>query len=477
MVARLSSHEEWAFAEFGSAKLGRIDRTRRLVQMAAQFADKPGAIVAAAMASGADREGAYRFVENDKINPVEMAAAAYRATIDRVGKAPYAYVPVDGTSLQIRDEECTKGTGPIGARTFPARGFQVMSALAVTPDGVPQGLCAQAWWSREEKPVAREASKRKVEDKETKYWLEVIKNVRAAFKESPCTPWLQLDRGGDAWPVLLQAHAPNCWLTVRASYSRRVHNHSADDSERQYLWPVVSQSAPLGQYAVDVTAGPGRKARHAVLTVRATEVTLSLRNHQTKVRTPLRIWAVMAKETERSAGGETPLEWMLLTTFPADTFEAACHVLYGYTQRWRIEEFHKAWKSGACNIEDTQLESARGIRVLSVLLASVATRLLRMTYFARTAPDLPASVEFDASEVRAAALLNRKRRVRVDKVTIGMITLWIAEVGGYINRKSAGPPGLIVLARGLRSVAATARALRVQEGIDEPELHPRSTET
>lgn len=475
MVARLSSHEEWAFEEFGSAKLGRIDRTRRLVKMAAQFADRPGAIVAAAMAPGADLEGAYRFVENAKISPVEMAAASYRATVARVGQVPYAYVPVDGTSLQIRDVECTKGTGPIGARTFPARGFQVMSALAVTPDGVPQGLCAQSWWSREEKPVTREASKRKVEDKETKYWLEAIKNVRAAFKDSPCTPWLQLDRGGDAWPVLLEAHAPNCWLTVRASYSRRVH--SDDDSERDYLWPVVSRSAPLGHYAVEVTAGPNRRARHAVLTVRATEVTLSLRNHQTKVRKPLRIWAVMAKETERSAGNDTPLEWMLLTTFPADTFEAACHVLYGYTQRWRIEEFHRAWKSGACNVEDTQLESERGIRALAVLLASVATRLLRMTYLARTAPNLPASVEFDAAEVRAAALLRGKPRVRVDRVTIGMITLWIAEVGGYINRKSAGPPGLIVLTRGLRSVAATARALRVQKGIGEPELHPRSPDT
>lgn len=475
MVARLSSPEAWAFEEFGSAKLGRIDRTRRVVRMAAQFADRPSAIIAAAMAPGADLEGAYRFVENEHIEPAEMAAAAYRATVKRVGHAPLAYVPIDGTSLQISDRERTKGTGPIGARTFPARGFQVMSALAVTPDGVPQGLCAQAWWSREEQAATREASKRKVEDKETKYWLEVIKQVRTAFEKSSCTPWLQLDRGGDAWPVLLAAHAPNCWLTVRASYSRRIHSH--DDSERQYLWPVVSRSAPLGYYSVEVAAGPSRRARNAVLTVRATEVTLSLRNHQTKVRKPVRIWAVMAQETERSAGNETPLEWMLLTTFPADTFEAACHVLYGYTQRWRIEEFHRAWKSGACNVEDTQLESERGIRALSVLLASVATRLLRMTYLARTAPNLPASVEFDPSEVRAAALLNRKRRVRIDKVTIGMITLWIAEIGGYINRKSAGPPGLVVLTRGMRSVAATARALRVQRGIDEPELYPRSTET
>lgn len=473
MVARLSSSREWAFEEFGSARLGRIDRTRRLVEIATQFADTPSAIIATAITAGAKREGAYRFVENEHIEPVAVAAAAYRATLARVAGAPFAHVPIDGSSLQIKDRRRLKGTGPIGARKFGARGFQVMSALVVTPDGVPQGLCAQAWWSREETPATRASSKRKVEDKETKYWLEVIKDARAAFEKSTCIPWFQLDRGGDAWPVLLEAHAPNCWLTVRASYSRRLHNREA--SEHQYLWPAVSASAPLGQYGVDVPAGPSRKARHAVLTVRATEVTLSLRNHQTKVRKSLRIWAVMAREVDRTAKDDAPLEWMLLTTYPANTFEAACDVLYGYTQRWRIEEFHKAWKSGACDVEETQLESESGIHTLAVVLGSVATRLLRATYLARTAPDVPASVEFDAAEVRAAALLTGKRRVRVDTVTIGMVTLWIAQVGGYIHRKSAEPPGLVTLTRGMRSVSAAARALRVQEGIDEPELPPRST--
>lgn len=466
MATILSSARAWACAEFGRAKLGRVDTVRRLVNIAERFADSPGAIISTAVRRSAEREGAYRFMERG-IDTQGIADSSFVATIARINGAPFAYVPIDGTSLQIRDVERTKGTGPIGARNFPTRGFQIMSSLVVTPDGVPQGLCALSWWSRSDAPPSQARSKRKVEDKETRYWLENVRATRKKFEGTGCRPWMQLDRGGDAWPVLLEAHAADSWLTVRASYSRRLRTDPSQ--EREYLWPKVALAPALGRYAVEVPGGPNRRAHVAVLEVRATEVTLDLQVQGTSVRQPVNVWAVMARETAKTAGDDEPIEWMLLTTFPAATFEAACTVLYGYTQRWRIEEFHKAWKSGACNVEDTQLESESGIRTLATILATVATRLLRMTYLARANPELPASVEFSPSEIRAAALLVGKRRVRVASVTMHTITKWIATVGGYIDRKSALPPGLIVLTRGLRLVEAAALALRAQEGIGEAE--------
>jgi hypothetical protein len=465
--ASLSAAREWAVKEFGGAKLGRVDAVRRLVQIAESFADDPGAIIAAAVRQGKDREGAYRFMESDLATDA-IASSSFNATLARTRGAPYAFVPIDGTSLQVRDAKRTKGTGPIGARNIPTRGFQIMSSLVVTPEGVPQGLCALSWWSRGETAPKRESSKRKLEEKETKYWLENVHATRKMFDGTGCVPWMQLDRGGDAWPVLLEAHAPGSWLTVRASHSRRLRAPAG--SEREYLWPKVESSPILGLHTIEVAAGPSTRARDAVLEVRAVEVTLDLRNHQTKVRKPVAVWAVMAKETAASAGDQEPIEWMLLTTYPVSGFAAACTVLKGYSQRWRIEEFHKAWKSGACNLEDMQLEKETGIRALALILAAVATRLLRMTYLARAAPKMLASVEFSPAEIRAAALLAGKRAVRVATVTMFTVTRWIARAGGYIDRKSALPPGLIVLTRGLRRVEAAASALRVQEGIGEPEI-------
>ena len=48
---------------------------------------------------------------------------------------------------------------------------------------------------------------------------------------------------------------------------------------------------------------------------------------------------------------------MLLTNAPTGTLGEAQAVLRGYAMRWRIEEFHKTWKSGRCHVELTQLRS------------------------------------------------------------------------------------------------------------------------
>jgi hypothetical protein len=39
----------------------------------------------------------------------------------------------------------------VGARSKGAQGLQVMSAIAVSPDGVPLGLCGQVFWTRRQR--------------------------------------------------------------------------------------------------------------------------------------------------------------------------------------------------------------------------------------------------------------------------------------------------------------------------------------
>lgn len=452
-----SSVDIWACSEFSPAKLGDTRLTRRLIAVAASFARTPSGKVTQAVVDPAEREAAYQFMENERVTGVAVARAAFAATADRCRGCPWVFVAVDGSSLRISDAPHERGTGPIGARNFEARGFQVMSALAVTPDGVPLGLCGQSWWARPEEKAARDCAKRKVDEKETRFWLETNQQVRASLAGTGCRPWLQLDRGGDAWPVLLDAEDQGSWITVRASHDRRLRAKPGE--ERDYLWPAVHRRAPIGHYRVHVPARPTQRERDAVLSVRAVEVTLDLQKVPSDARRPMRVWAVCGHETAESAGEDEPLEWMLLTTFPVATFEDACTVLYGYSQRWRIEEFHKAWKSGACNVEQTQLRSNRAIHVLAMILAAVATRLLRMTYLSRATPDVPATTEFRHDEIRAAAALVRRPKPRhPEKVTLGTVVRWIADAGGYTGKSSGGPPGFIVLGRGLAKLQAVTAA-------------------
>ena len=79
---------------------------------------------------------------------------------------------------------------------------------------------------------------------------------------------------------------------------------------------------------------------------------------------------------------------MLLTTEVVDTVEMADTILRWYTYRWRVEEYHKIFKSG-CQIERYRL-AAVGMKTMLGFLSVIAVELLQVTYLHRTQPDAPA---------------------------------------------------------------------------------------
>jgi hypothetical protein len=337
-----------------------------------------------------------------------------------------------------------------------------MSAIAVAENGTPVGVCGQRFWARTERSTRRKEKKdtRRTENKETRHWLDVMAHVRSVFAEhAPSTrPWFQLDRGGDAWPVLVDAaeNSSQQYTTIRASYDRRVRGGR---KRQHYLWQKVEDQPVAAIYELNVPTGPNRRSPKAKLNVQFCPVRLDLKDLRTKRRFEAAFHAVLVREVDTTPEGGKPIEWLLLTTYPVETVHDALMVVWGYSQRWRVEEFHKIWKTGACNVEDTQLRADDHIARWATLLASVAMRLLRLTYLARKTPDLPATVEFTEQEVQAILLL-RKLKTRPPAVpTIAQAVRWVADLGGYTGKSSGGPPGAIVIARGLRCIGSVARLL------------------
>jgi hypothetical protein len=448
----------WAHEEFGDAQLGDARRTTRLVAIGSSVAARPAGQVTSVFGTNAERTATFRLVENADVRAVAIASATHRASARRAAEYPFVFVPTDGSSLTLTDQEKSKGLGVVGARSIGARGLQVMTAIAVAPDGTPLGIVAQEWWTRKGRARRKKGrDRRKLRSKETQYWLDAMLNTRAVFaEEAPKTvPWFQLDRGGDAWPVVLDGLEPGQRFTVRAAHDRRLWGEG--DEPRRHLWERVASEPLLGSYDLEVAGGPKRKARTAAMEVRACEVTLDFRNERTGKHEPATLWAVLTQETSAVPDDEEPIEWLLLTTHPVRTLEDAIHVLKGYAARWKVEEFHKAWKTGACNVEDTQLRDRESIVKWATILAAVAIRILRLTYLARHQPDQPATVELEPSEVQAIVAVKTKRPPRQGvKVTIGQAVLWLAEIGGYTGKSSGGPPGFIVIRRGLERIQVLA---------------------
>lgn len=89
-----------------------------------------------------------------------------------------------------------------------------------------------------------------------------------------------------------------------------------------------------------------------------------------------------------------PLEWLLLSTLPIDTADQAHERVTWYRNRWLIEQYHKALKTG-CRMEDSPLQHGAAPSRLPGFLSIVAVRLLQVETLARTVSTLPADRAVD----------------------------------------------------------------------------------
>lgn len=478
----------WAMEEFGEAKLGDARRKRRLVAMARELLKHPTAVVAGAFRGEAARQGAYDFLEGSSVQSSAIEEASGTSCAARSATEEFVFVAVDGTTISLSDPRGLKEIGEVGVGSEGrrGRGVKVITAFAVDPNGVAVGVAGQAYWLRAPSPTptptcsAQRLAQRKRADRkrprhlrEVQHWVKLIKRVGARFKDAAARPWFVIDREGDAHPILDGLLSTGELFTVRASHDRVVSDvipervtapnpRSSRSRHKRHLRAAMRDRRILGRYEIDVPAGPNRTARRAKLVVRSHRLTI----HARPVRDVLDlipISVVWLREEGTTPAGETPIDWMLLSNHPLDSAADVERIVHSYIYRWRIEEFHKTWKSAGCAIERTQLRRADGIMKWSMILASVAARIERIKRLARSEPDLPATVEFSEYELKAILLLKRKEKKRTEVVddnpTIALATRWVADLGGYTGKSSGGPPGAITIGRGLERVRIAAEVI------------------
>ena len=458
-MQRSDDAQEWAEKTFGTAKLGDRRRTARLVSMATQLARRPAGTVSAVFEEDAERQGAYDFLESEHIGVAAIISAMSGAAAADCSKDGRVLVAVDGSSLTLADRQDEKDFGAIGDYAHGARGIKVISALALTEaGGVAVGLLWQEWWTRpKDKPKtsAKKKRARAVEDKETQRWLDTIHGAAAELERyaSGTRAWFQIDREGDSAPILLALAATGHDFTVRGNHNRAVKEKLGTIRRKLAYSPLK------GTYELQVAQGPKRTARTATMLVSAAKVTMKLTDPHTGKAVTLEVNAVLARESGTVPAGEERIDWLLLTNVPVDNVDDALVVIGGYTKRWRIEEFHRSWKSGACKVEESQLRSVEAVQRWATLAAAVAVRIDRLKRLSRTEPNLPATVELTPVEIRVLIALKTRRRKKTEVIarttpSIGDATRWIAELGGYTGKASGGPPGTTVLRRGLERLHA-----------------------
>ena len=463
------SAREWAVEEFGRAELEDGRWRSRLISMGGQAASRPGGRVSAVFPNAAERQGAYGLLENRDVTSAHIANAMFAADARRCRDLPFVFAIIDGSSVTLTDSAGTKDFGWIGSRNQRVRGLKVISSLLVSPDGVPCGLGAQVWWVRTGDAVKGRHQGRTTGEKETRHWLTAIGETGTlmARHAQGTRCWFQIDREGDAWPIITEADRCDRWFTIRGNHNRRV---KMPDGSTEYLRDVIGRQPVAFNYGLAVSAGQNRSARQARMAMRTCRMTLDFRDKRTGRRTAKIVNVVLAREEATTPAGEKPIEWLLLTNHPSSETEEMAQVVLGYAQRWRIEDFHRTWKSGACDVENMQLRSRSAVEKWATLLAAVAVRIERLKLLARTEPARLATDEFTEVELRAIALVRfgtsaGQHLIAAPTPTIAQAVQWLAEIGGYTGKSSGGPPGSVTIGRGLKDVIVVARALAAQDAL------------
>ena len=96
-----------------------------------------------------------------------------------------------------------------------------------------------------------------------------------------------------------------------------------------------------------------------------------------------------------------------------------------------------------------------------MLFMVVAWRISHLMRSGRICPDIDAELFFHPDEIRGAYLLTKKKRP--EKPTLNEVLRVVAQLGGFLNRKCDGEPGVKTIWTGLQrtmDAAATLEALR-----------------
>jgi len=412
---------------------------------------RPSGRVTQVCRTSAERQGAYDLLNSKSFGPGALHAAVVQSTLEQASEGTLTMIAIDGTSLSLVDRAGEKDFGSIGARSQGGRGIKFLNAYAMEEDGTPIGLLRQDWWLRPNE----QQDKLPVHERESQEWVDAVNSTSLLLRGWKAPGWYQLDREGDNGRLLAALAESGQLFTVRSSHGdRRLVGQSTKRLRH------LANAAPVSYRSqVQLPGRSGRRRRTAQVAVRATSVELDLGKLGS-----LSVNVVDVKEAGRVPAGEKALHWRLLTNHPVNGPLEAARVIHGYRLRWRVEEFHKTWKSGACAVEETQLRSAEAVVKWAIVMAATATRIERLKYLHRNEPGLPATEVLTKWEIMAAIILRKKYKKRTDPApkanpTIGEIMSWIADFGGYTGKSSGGPPGSIVLRRGMEVMAPLAAGL------------------
>jgi hypothetical protein len=406
----------------------------------------------------ANTKAAYRFFANERVTEAEILAGHFQSTCDRAVAAAEGPILVlhDTTELSYQRKRperigityrINSGKDKAGRyRMHTVCGLLMHSSLAVTVEGLPLGLAAVKFWTRQ-KFKGTAALKKKInptrvpiERKESIRWLDNMRQSTTLFG-NPARCVHIGDRESDIYELFCTAQELGTHFLVRSCVDRLAGNGTHTIADEMTEAPLA------GVHHVEVCDRNGRIETAAV----------EIRYRSLCVRPPIgkqkrypALTLTVLQAQERDEPADRPrIDWQLISDLPVHSHESAVEKLRWYALRWKIEMFHKILKSG-CQAEAVRLRTAERLVKLIAVFCILAWRVFWMTMINRSMPHAEPDLALTKIETK---LLDRLVADRDDRrsqeKTLSTYLIKVARLGGYLARSSDPPPGNTVMWRGL----------------------------
>lgn len=468
LSASLLNPQVWSREVFSHCQVKDKRRSERLIKLGGQLAAHSGkSVPQSCQGDKVVQVGAYRLARNKHVSAQSIIDGGCQYTAQKASSHSCLLAIEDSTTLSYK-HQVKSDVGDLGGKAnSSAQGIWVHSVLLVNAhSGQTVGLVDQQTWVRppDERGMRHQRRERAYADKESYKWQQASQEVQRRLGSLMERVISVCDREADIFEYLHFKCRQGERFIVRAAQDRAV---LVESEQQDKLFDVVRRDGQAhGQIKIQIPQRGGRKGRQATLSLYSVCVTLARPRHRNKAEAAsleaIVMHAVLAEESE--PGG---LSWLLLTREPIATSAQVKAILRYYGLRWRIEEFHKAWKTGA-GVERLRMSQGGNLLRMAAILAFIAVRLLQLRE-SLDDPDhaqTPCDQVLDVMEWRLLWVsTERKKQLPSQAPPLSWAYLALAKLGGFTDTKRTGKASWLTLWMGWTQLAERVQGYRLARNI------------
>jgi len=444
----------------------------RAEKLARQLSEIPCSSIRKLSNNAAEHKANLRFLNNERVEEdaliKEVSVRVGQLVTDR-----HVLVVTDTCEVNMSEHKGRlKPNSGLGrsdksdtAHCFKVHPGMVMDSVSLCPLGFSW---IKVFHRDEEMPDRnqRNYKKQPIEEKESYKWIEVAQKSKEVLDKAATVTFIE-DREGDIYEQFALIPDLKSHLIIRSRTTRKLANGNS-------LYAEVESTPVAGVYTIEVPTDKRKKQykRQAAIELRFTtcEIKCPVKVSNKGYPPSIKVTCILAKET---GNVPNPISWKLLTTHSVENFEDALQIVYWYTVRWYIEQVFRLLKHQGFGIEESELESGWALRKLVIMQLSALLKILQMNIaYSQPEGGQPIDQVFDAEQIEVLHKLDRKLqgntkklRNNFDPKTTKWATWIIARLGGWKGYDSQGPPGVIVLKKGLERLGFIIEGIRLEKDV------------